>query len=86
MNKMYQINEEHLKYYEFLEALRKSGETNMYGASPYLAQYFRLENRHADSILAEWMNNYDEINERWNIRERIKPLKIRRTTKIIFED
>lgn len=85
MKEKTQVKEENLKYYEFLEALRKSGETNMFGASPYLASYFGLDNREADKILVEWMNNYDEINERWSIRERIEPLEIKRTTKIIFK-
>lgn len=85
MEEKTQVKEENLKYYEFLEALRKSGETNMFGASPYLVSYFGLDRREADKILVEWMNNYDDINERWGIRERIDPLEIKRTTKIIFK-
>lgn len=80
-----QIKEEHLKYYEFLEALRKSGETNMFGASPYLSAYYGMSSRKAIEILSEWIDNYDEINERWNIRERIEPLEVKRTTTIIFK-
>ena len=68
----YQIKEEHIGYYEFLEALRKSGNTNMFGASPYLVTRFNLSKEEALDILSEWMTNYDEIDKRWNIRERIK--------------
>lgn len=71
--KNYQIKEEHICYYEFLEALRKSGKTNMFGAAPYLATRFNLSKKEAFGILSEWMTNYDEIDNRWNIRERIKP-------------
>ena len=41
--------------FEFLNRLRESGETNMYGASPYLACAFSLPNREASKILVEWM-------------------------------
>lgn len=85
MEEKTQVKEENLEYYEFLEALRKNGETNMFGASPYLQAYFGLDRREANEILGEWMENYNEINERFNIRERVKPLIIKRTTKIIFK-
>jgi hypothetical protein len=41
--------------FEFLNRLRESGETNMYGASPYLACAFSLHKREASKILVEWM-------------------------------
>jgi hypothetical protein len=41
--------------FEFLNRLRESGETNMYGASPYLACAFSLPKREASKILVEWM-------------------------------
>lgn len=41
--------------FEFLNRLRESGETNMYGASPYLACAFDLPKREASKILVEWM-------------------------------
>lgn len=69
------IKEGHLKYYEFLEALRKNGATNMFGAAPYLRQYFGMDQREAVQILTEWMQNYQEIDSRWHIRERIQPLE-----------
>lgn len=47
------------KYWLYLEALRKSGQTNMYGAAPYLAQEFDLSMKAATSILVEWMEKYD---------------------------
>ena len=41
--------------FEFLNRLRESVETNMYGASPYLACAFSLPKREASKILVEWM-------------------------------
>jgi hypothetical protein len=42
--------------FEFLNRLRESGETNMFGASPYLACAFSLPKREASKILVEWMD------------------------------
>lgn len=42
-------------YFKFLDALRESGATNMFGAAPYLAGAFSLSNSEAREILQEWM-------------------------------
>jgi hypothetical protein len=42
-------------YFKFLDALRESGLTNMFGAAPYLAGSFSLSNSEAREILQEWM-------------------------------
>lgn len=46
-------------YWNYLEKLRRSGITNMYGAAPYLAEKFGLEEKEAKDILIDWMKNYD---------------------------
>ena len=46
-------------YWIYLEQLRRSGVTNMYGASPYLAEAFGLSRNEARDILADWMRNYN---------------------------
>jgi hypothetical protein len=51
------VLEEHLRY---LDELRESGETNMYGASPYLVQRFNVDKRTARNILSYWMKSFDE--------------------------
>jgi len=43
------------EYFEYLEELRKSGETNMFGAVPYLQAEFGLDRREARNILMAWM-------------------------------
>lgn len=45
-------------YFEFLESLRQSGVTNMFGAAPYLQNAFGLDKYEAKDILIEWMESY----------------------------
>lgn len=47
------------KYWIYLEELRQSGVTNMFGAAPYLAAEFGLSNTEAREILIEWMENHN---------------------------
>jgi hypothetical protein len=47
------------KYFEFLDKLRESGATNMYGASPYLETAFRLKRGPAVVVLRQWMETFD---------------------------
>ena len=41
--------------FEYLDHLRASGVTNMFGASPYLAEGLKISLTHAREILKEWM-------------------------------
>jgi len=45
----------------FLENLRQSGITNMYGAAPYLAKAFGISLVSSRKILIIWMDNYSEL-------------------------
>ena len=47
-------------YFDFLVALRDSGATNMFGATPYLQDAFGLSKSEARKILAEWMKSFNE--------------------------
>ena len=49
--------EEHL---EFLDNLRESGKTNMFGAVPYLQRAFKLERETASVIWAYWTETFSE--------------------------
>lgn len=51
------VKKEHLDY---LDRLRKSGITNMFGACPYLEQAFGLSRREAKMILTHWMKTFSE--------------------------
>ncbi len=56
--------EEREDYYRFLEALRRDGTTNMYGAGPYLQEVFGSSRSESNAILVDWMKNYSEIHDR----------------------
>jgi hypothetical protein len=43
------------EYFDYLDELRDSGDTNMFGARPYLQQMFGLDKHEAGKILSQWM-------------------------------
>jgi len=46
------------EHFEFLEELRESGVTNMFGALPYLMEEFpELTRQQANDILSNWMKS-----------------------------
>jgi len=51
------VQDKHLVY---LDNLRESGETNMFGAAPYLAYRFSLDRKEAREIVLYWMNSFEE--------------------------
>lgn len=52
------LADEHLEY---LDELRESGATNMFGARPYLMEEFpELDDRQAAAILSYWMETFSE--------------------------
>ena len=53
------VTDEHLEY---LDTLRDSGVTNMYGATPYLVDAFNLHRREAGHILQYWMESFVELH------------------------
>lgn len=60
------INKDWYSYYETLEDIRKSGITNMFGASPYLATLCEIDEKLAQKVLINWMENYSELSEIFN--------------------
>ena len=46
------------EYFTFLDNLRESGVTNMFGAVPYLMDEFILDKDEALDILSKWMESY----------------------------
>jgi len=55
MSKTKAVTAYKMEQFIYLNKLRESGETNMFGASPYLACAFSLPRREASKILVEWM-------------------------------
>ncbi|NBR09717.1 MAG: hypothetical protein EBT98_08755 [Opitutaceae bacterium] len=52
-----EVTQEHLTY---LDALRESGATNMYGAGAYLQREFGVSQRDARFILQTWMATFEQ--------------------------
>jgi hypothetical protein len=48
------------EYLEYLDGLRESGVTNMYGAAPYLAEAFGMKPTTARAVLSYWMQTFSE--------------------------
>ena len=51
------ITDEHL---EFLDDLRESGETNMIGASSYVAEEFEMDKHEAREVCKYWRNTFGQ--------------------------
>ena len=51
------VEDDHLVY---LDALRESGATNMFGAGEYLQRSFPLDGDGAAAILGYWMDTFSE--------------------------
>lgn len=44
--------------FEYLDELRESGITNMFGATPYIEKEFGLSKKESRRTLSEWMIRY----------------------------
>jgi len=47
------------RYFRFLDDLRGSGETNMFGAGPFIQSEFGLTRSDAREVVMEWMRTFD---------------------------
>jgi len=47
------------KVKQFLDALRESGEVNMFGADSYLEDEFNFTNKQARNHLSQWMMDFN---------------------------
>lgn len=45
---------------EFLDELRESGATNMFGAAPYVQRRFGVSHQEATAIVANWMRTFSQ--------------------------
>jgi hypothetical protein len=54
------MTEETKDHYEFLDELRESGATNMFGAGPYLQDEFGMGRREAGKAVCAWMESFAE--------------------------
>jgi hypothetical protein len=44
----------------YLDNLRESGVTNMYGAAPYVEEEFGLGHREAQAVVGRWMRTFTQ--------------------------
>ena len=45
---------------EYLNFLRNTGATNMFGAAPYVQEEFGIDKNEARRLVSLWMNNFNE--------------------------
>lgn len=43
---------------QFLDELRESGETNMWGAAPYVQREFGFSKKVSDAFVQKWMDEF----------------------------
>jgi len=60
----------------FLNDLRDSGVTNMFGATPYLEDKFNTNKEVARALLLAWMNVFDPEGEYEEIDDNVKPINL----------
>ncbi len=66
----YPIREDWEEYYKTLEGIRRTGVVNMWGAAPVLNEcYPDLDPTEAKDILLSWIENYNELNEKYGWRK-----------------
>ena len=53
------ITEQEKKIFDYLNDLRDSGITNMWGASSYVAEEFGIEESEARKATSRWMRNFN---------------------------
>ena len=49
-----------VRVFDYLNALRDSGITNMFGAVPYVRRVFGVSQAEGVNLLVEWMESYKE--------------------------
>lgn len=49
-----------VEIFEYLNRLRDSGITNMFGATPYIIEEFNINKRDASKALTTWMGIFEE--------------------------
>lgn len=53
-------NSDKQEVFMFLNELRSTGSTNMFGAAPLIQEFFGVDRKTARSLLKEWMKSFDE--------------------------
>ena len=62
----------------FLDDLRESGETNMYGAAPYVQREFGVSYNEASEIVSTWMKTFSERHGKWKSKKNLLRKKLKK--------
>ena len=54
---------------EFLNFLRNTGVTNMFGSAPYVQEEFGIEKKEARRLVSLWMSNFNEEGKYDEVKE-----------------
>ena len=57
---MTDTNKKQRVIFRYLDDIRESGKTNMFGATPYIQKHFRITKYDAQSFLVKWMETFNE--------------------------
>lgn len=60
---------EEQEVFEYLNDLRESGATNMFGAPPYVEQRFSMSKSESRKLVSLWMNNFNESGDYETIKD-----------------
>ena len=60
---------EEQEVFEYLNDLRESGATNMFGAPPYVEQRFSISKSESRKLVSLWMNNFSGSGDYETIKD-----------------
>lgn len=66
---MRKLTKEEIQIFKFLNNLRNSGATNMFGATPYIVDEFEVSKSFASKVLSLWMGNFNEDDSMYDSLE-----------------
>lgn len=57
------------EHFEYLDILRESGKTNMFGAASWLEDHFSLGKSEAKEVLKHWMDTFSARKKAGEVKE-----------------
>lgn len=74
-NNIRKASDNEIEVFLFLNDLRESGITNMFGASPYIEDEFGYDRRTSMTLLSAWMDNFNDDGNYDDIKtDKIDPI------------
>ena len=63
-----------LDMFKWLDMLRESGATNMFGAGPYLALAFDISKDEARTVVVKWMRSFEKRHPENGLESKEEPI------------